>query len=169
MATTMKLIAKASLGSAAADITFTSIPATYTDLYLVVSARSATGSDNVLMQFNGSTSNYTYRIIRGSGSAAASLTNTAFSWTGAAIDLGYTTNTADMFANHEAYIPNYAGSTNKSVSTTGAQEANSSTAYITAGAGLWSDTSAITSIKLYGYNYNLEANTTAYLYGITKA
>jgi hypothetical protein len=168
MATTCKLIAKANLGSAAADITFTSIPATYTDLYLVVSARTA-ASDNVLMQFNGSTTNYTYRIIRGSGSAASSLTNTTFGWSGAAIDLGYTTSTADRFASHEAYIPNYAGSTNKSVSTTGAQEDNTTTAYITAGAGLWSDTSAITSIKLYGYNGNLQANTTAYLFGISKA
>ena len=74
-----------------------------------------------------------------------------------------------MFANVEMYVPNYAGSTNKSVSATGAQEANSSSAFLMATAGLWSNTAAITSIKIFGNAANLAADTTACLYGITKA
>ena len=46
MATTCKLIAKTTLGSDAAEIDFTSIPATYTDLYLVTSIRGTRNAND---------------------------------------------------------------------------------------------------------------------------
>ena len=170
MPTTMKLIAKTTLGSAAADITFSSIPSTYTDLYLVVSPRSGSSNDNLLMQFNSNTTNYSFRILRGSGSAAGSFSNTDFgAFNGNSIFISYISSDTNTASSVEVYIPNYAGSTNKSVSATGAQEANSSAAFIMATAGLWANTAAITSIKLYGNGANLATNTSAFLYGITKA
>jgi hypothetical protein len=171
MATTCKLIAKSVLGSAAANIEFTSIPGTYTDLYLITSLRSAkTGAtwDGSRIRINGvTTSSYSYRSLSGNGSSASSLSGSTTS-----IFYGYVTAasaTSSTFASGEIYIPNYAGATNKSLSTTQTHETNATTAYIEALASLFSNTSAISSILLYADAGNLVAGSSAYLYGITKA
>ena len=172
MATTCKLIAKTVLGSDTASITFSSIPGTYDDLLLCVSLRSdetgGDGFDSFNLRFNGDTgSNYTYRRIRGDGSGVASATATQTS-----LRTGYynlASSTSNCFGNGEIYLPNYAGSTNKSMSSTTVAEQNSSTAYIAAIAGLWSDTSAITTILISPLSGNWVTNSSAYLYGITKA
>ena len=54
------LISSQTLGSSAASVTFSSIPATYTDLVLKVSVRSdvAATADTLFMQFNSITSGY---------------------------------------------------------------------------------------------------------------
>lgn len=170
MATTCKLIAKVSLGSDAANIEFTDIPGTYTDLYLVASLRSDRSSmaDIVKARLNGATSDTSHssRELTGNGSAAGS---SAYS---AAYPLYCAGNTAtsNTFGNGEIYFPNYAGSTNKSFSGTSVQETNGSESYIQASACLWSSTAAITAIKLLPtYGSNLKSGSTAYLYGITKA
>jgi hypothetical protein len=49
------------------------------------------------------------------------------------------------------YIPNYAGSSNKSVSIDAVTENNATAAEANLVAGLWSSTAAITSITLYNY------------------
>jgi hypothetical protein len=77
--------------------------------------------------------------------------------------------TANTFASGEIYIPNYAGSTNKSISADTAGEANTTVAYAQISAELWSNTSAITSITIYSNVGNLAQYTTATLYGIKKA
>jgi len=64
MANTFELIASSTVGAGgAANIDFTSIPATFTDLYLVVSGRTnrSTGAteDPLCITFNGSSSNFT--------------------------------------------------------------------------------------------------------------
>ena len=167
MATTCKLIAKTVLGSDTASIEFTSIPATATDLWLVISARSTTVDTAVGLTFtvNGDTTdgNYTQRNLRGNGATVISgTTNTRL--------LGYlpgASMTADTFSNNEIYIPNYAGSANKSYSCTYAVETNASTAFTGAFAALWSNTSAITSLKIEAGT--LKSGSSAYLYGITKA
>ena len=170
MPTTMKLIAKNTLGSDVADVTFSSIPGTYTDLYLVASARTARALvlDQLKLEFNGSASNYSVRYLEGpgGGGGASSSTLTEFGWLTSTGDNA----TASTFGNSECYIPNYAGSTNKSASFTGTQETNASTAYITIAASLWSDTSAITSIKILSrVGSNLKSGSSFFLYGITKA
>lgn len=172
MATTYELIASTTLGTAAANIEFTSIPATYDDLCLLVTLRSdvtgGDGFDSFNMRFNGDNgSNYTYRRIRGDGSGVASATATQTAMTTGYYNLA--NSTSNCFGNGEIYIPNYAGSTNKPVSATTVAEQNSSTAYIAAIAGLWSNTSAITSILLRPQSGNFVTNSSAYLYGITKA
>jgi hypothetical protein len=53
---TYEAIATQTLGSAAASVTFSSIPGTYTDLVLVVAMEHVTtGTENIVMQFNGDT------------------------------------------------------------------------------------------------------------------
>jgi hypothetical protein len=170
MATTCKLIAKNVLGSDTANVEFTAVPATYTDLLVACSVRStrSTGtSDNILMEFNSSTSSYTYRWLLGNGSSASSSSGS----TSVAGVVNQATDTADCFTSCEFYIPNYSGSTNKSWSGTTALEKNASAAdgplVI---AGLWSNTAAITSIlfKPSGAN-NWKSGSSFYLYGITKS
>jgi hypothetical protein len=174
MATTCKLIAKNVLGSDAATVTLSDIPATYTDLLVLTSARTDfTGvngvNDYILMRFNGdSGSNYTYRQLLGNGSAASSQSGTL---TGALAGRASGSDaTASTFGNSETYIPNYAGSTNKSLSTTAANENNGTSATVVAQAALWSNTAAITSILFRpGDGSNFKSGSSFFLYGITKA
>jgi len=69
-------IATQTLSSAAASVTFSGIPQTYTDLVLVCNARSARTADNfntITVQVNGlTTSIYSYTTLSGDGSAVQS-------------------------------------------------------------------------------------------------
>jgi hypothetical protein len=78
--------------------------------------------------------------------------------------------TASTFGSIETYIPNYVGPTTKSFSSSSAQETNGATARIDVIAGLWSNTSVITSIALSPRGgTTLVTGSSFYLYGITKA
>jgi hypothetical protein len=168
MANTYVKIASVSVGGGgAANMTFSSIPATYTDLVLKISAMNTVGLAVTTVKFNGSSSGYTYKALRGSGSAAASFDQATWG-SGAYFQTGYNINGSTPNSN-EVYIPNYAGSTNKSVSIDGVQEANSSTAYSFLVAGLWSNTAAITSIAIAPDTDNFAQYSTATLYGISKS
>ena len=166
--TTHKLIAKSVFGTDAATASFTSIPATYTDLLLVMhvrSVRSGQRRDTLNIGLNASTADFTGRRLRGSGSAASRATTTRF-----IAEVPAATATADTFSSVEVYIPNYAGSSNKSFSVTSVQEDNQAEAYIDAVAGLWSQTAAITSIEVTsGNSVDLKSGSSFYLYGILKA
>jgi hypothetical protein len=171
MATYIQIGSTVTVGAGgAASIEFTSIPATYTDLILKYSLRTArTDTVSALrLTFNNSATSYSNRMIEGNGASAASYTGGS-----TFIDLGYApaaTATASTFNNHELYIPNYAGSTNKSVSIDAVQENNTTTAYANLIAGLWSDSAAITSIKVVPSTaVNFVQYSTASLYGISKS
>jgi hypothetical protein len=161
----MKLIATATVGSGgAADITFSSIPQTFTDLVVLVSTRQTTGSfPTMFFYFNGLTTNRSYRSLYGTGSSA-------LSGTGSDTIAGLTTGssqTSNTFGSFNIYIPNYTGSTNKSVSAEGVTENNATESYQFLVANLWSSTAAITSLTLLTGG-TLAENSTASLYGITK-
>ena len=169
MANTFELISAVTVGSGgASSIDFTSIPSTYTDLCLKVTGRTTGGNpDNGLITFNGSSSSFSYRRLfgdgSGAGSSAASANNINLLYTGS-------TATANTFANSEMYIPNYAGSTNKSFSIDTVAETNATEAYMYLIAGLWSNTAAITSIGLAPRSGgNFVEFSTAYLYGVKNA
>lgn len=172
MATTCNLIAKTTLGSNAATIEFTSIPATYDDLLIVMSTRCNRGtglSDEIRARFNGagSDANLSVRLLQGAGSAGVGSYTLAYGYMGEA---PATSATSSTFGNCEIYIPNYAGSTNKSYSVGDAHETNGTQAYISAIAGLWSSTAAITSVTFrLGTASDFVTSSSAYLYGITKA
>ncbi len=168
MANTYVKIASVTVGSGgAASMDFTSIPATYDDLVLKVSHRATVniGIAAVLLQYNGNSSSYSYRRILGDGNTAASATDTI---SAVAIAQGGNA-TANTFGNLEIYIPNYAGSTNKSASADNGNETNGTTEYLTLIAHLWSNTAAITSIKILLTSGNFAEHSTATLYGIKKS
>jgi hypothetical protein len=176
MANTFELIASSTVGaSSVSSIDFTSIPSTFTDLCLKISGRTdrSNVADQLKISFNGSTTTYSGMILLGYGTGVLSETNSA-AGAGSGYLIGENTNgassTANTFSNGELYIPNYAGSTNKSISMDLAAENNASTSSLSLTAGLWATTSAITSIKLQSANgFNFVQYSTAYLYGVKNA
>ena len=163
----MELIETKTVGSGgAANIEFTSIPSTYTDLILKFSSRFSGSLSFTQMIFNNSTTGYSYRSIFGDGSSALS-----FNASGSYFEIQYSpgsSQTASTFNNVEIYIPNYAGSNKKSISIDAVQENNATTAHIVPMASLWDNTAAITSIKLTPNTGTFVENSTAYLYGISN-
>jgi len=171
MPNTFTLIASSTVGAGgAASIDFTSIAGTYTDLVIKTSVRTTgTGAPWLQLRFNGSSSSYSQRYLYGTGAAAASTTSGTAGYMTLAAGINSTSQTASTFTNAEIYIPNYAGSNNKSVSADAGQENNATTAYATLAAGLWSSSSAITQVTLYPETGNFAEFTTAYLYGVKNA
>ena len=173
MATTFTQIAAVTVGSGgASSIDFTSIPSTYTDLCVKLSARTnlADTEEFLRLEFNGSGGTaYSYRNVYANGSAAVSLNGS-----GAANVLyggiaNASLSTSNTFSNCEIYIPNYAGSNNKSFSGDLVNEQNATKAFTMLVAGLWANTSAITSIKLTPQSGSLVQYSTATLYGIKNS
>ena len=168
MANTFELIASYTATGSVSSIDFTSIPSTYTDLCIVASVRTdaAVVGKTLEITFNNSTSNRTSRRLSGSGSAASS---SSFTNLYAGVMPGSSA-TASTFGNNLIYIPNYAGATNKSYSADGVSENNATEAYAQLYAGLWSDTTAISSIQLFAATSgNFVEHSTAYLYGVSNA
>ena len=171
MATYIQIGSTVTVGSGgAATIDFSLIPSTYTDLVLKVSARSATGDSDsshvMFLSFNGSTSNRTSRNLSAYGSTAFSDSTTTIN----AGALNGASGTASTFNNVEIYIPNYAGSTNKSVSLDKVNESNTASGNsLSLSASLWSSTAAINQITLTPDAGNFAQYSTATLYGISKS
>jgi len=169
MPSTYKLISSVAVGSGgAATITFNSIPQTYTDLVIKISAKSdRAGYEGVgmLFSFNGSTSTFSSIVLYGTGASTGSFTSARYSG-----DANGPAATANTFASTDLYIPNYTNSNNKNYSSDSVTENNASSAYAYLVAGLWSTTSAITSITLTpDGSSNFVQYSNAYLYGISNA
>jgi hypothetical protein len=160
----MKLIESKTLATAAASIEFTSIPQTFTDVMVLASLRNTGAFGLFTLSFNGSTTGFTMRGLFGNGSSAGSFTTPA-NYGGEVVD---STQTSNTFANNSFYIPNYTGATNKSYSIDGVQENNATQSNQVIGAGLWSNTAAITSITLTGNGGTFAIGSIVSLYGITK-
>jgi hypothetical protein len=155
------LIEHKKLDAAAASITFSNIPQTFTDLYLLVSAGgSSTNPDLtwVRVAINGSTASTSNRKLFGTGSAAGSDTSAD----------NFPISVTGQYGNAALYFPNYTSSSNKSFSIDAVGEDNATKAYTAITAMLWSNTAAITSIGLNGSYNNLTAGSSATLYGINR-
>ena len=172
MPNTFELIASSTVGAGgAADITFSSIANTWTDLVLKLSLRDDQAGNwgNIRIQFAGVTSGvYSERTIYGTGSGAASFTNNSQAFNATVYD-NQATSTSSTFGNAEVYIPNAASSNNKSFSTDSVTENNATSAIAILGAGLMANTSAISSIKIYTVSGSFVQHSTAYLYGIKNS
>jgi hypothetical protein len=173
MPSTYTLISSNVLASSAASVTFSSIPATFTDLVLRWSARTdASGSqyDSIYMKFNGNSANYSRTTLRGNGAAAASQQASSQTEANILISASAPTGTSNTFSNVEIFIPSYTASQNKPFSSFSAQENNTTTAFLFANANLWSNTAAITSIALTPeIGPNFVSGSSFYLYGISKS
>ena len=172
MANTYTLISNNILSSNKTSVNFTSIPNTYTDLCMKLSVRTdATLTyDFINFTFNNASANFSNTYLRGSGSAASSGNNSSQSFIRIYYSTDGDTATASTFGNAEIYIPSYTASQNKPLSAFGVTETNATAANMAITAGLWSDTSAITSILLQPINgsYFLTGSS-FYLYGIKNS
>jgi hypothetical protein len=148
------------------SVTFSGIPQTgYTDLVIKSSARTVSGGPVYVFQFNGSSTGWSYKELSGygTGTAATGGGNNAYS------GVVEGSNTANTFNNVEHYIPNYAGSSYKTISCDSATENNGTSAYASLYATLWSNTAAITSITMTPSNGTKWVQySTFYLYGVAK-
>ena len=156
-------IATQTLGSAAASITFSSIPGTYTDLRLVLTCTTSV-ADSVIVQYNADTAtNYSAVLLTGNGAAVAS-TNTTSATSIRLHNVGQTSTTVPETFSLDVF--SYAGSTNKTALATSATDTNGAGS-VELTVGLWRSTSAITQVtlKLFGGN-NFAIGSIATLWGI---
>lgn len=153
------------------NIEFLDIPNIYDDLLVKISARSSRSaiSDDMTVRLNGVTTGYSGRVLQGDGSIAQSFTNGSSSLFDYSLVVNGNTSTSSTFGNAEFYIPNYTGTTNKSVSFDSVFENNATTASDRMAAGLVTITSAVTSITIAAASGNLMQHSTAVLYGIKKS
>jgi hypothetical protein len=171
MAANYVLLGEITVSTAVSSVTFSNIPQSgYTDLIIKASTRTneTTGGsvwDALLLRFNGSSSNYSDRAIGGDGSTAFSFAN-AFPNYIFCGDIANALVTANTFSSTEITIPNYLSSNFKTLSIDSVEENNSSTAQLDLTAGLWSNTSAISSITLSGAVGSFVPFSTFYLYGV---
>jgi len=162
---TYQPIASQTLSSAAASVTFSGIPQTYTDLVVVINGSMSASGATIYARLNGDTgSNYSVTYIGGNGTSAYSnrSSNNSNGIGLGGFEAGFSTG---MFTNI-VHFQNYSNSTtNKTVLSRWSDP--SSGGEVEAFVGLWRNTTAITSIEIRnngGHNFN--SGSTFNLYGI---
>lgn len=155
-----------------ASITFNSIPQTFTDLMIAISAResAATPYAGTSVRLNNDASAlYSITLLDGYGAVASSRTTSADSLFPVPHIPGGTA-TANTFGNAQIYLPNYTSSNFKSLILDAVSENNSSAGFAFQtglSAGLYRSTSAITAFRCIASS-TFAQNSTFTLYGITK-
>jgi len=148
------------------EILFSSIPSTYTDLVLVVTAKSNVGGDIYVRVNADSGTNYSSTILFGTGSSAGSARVTA--QTALLVDYyGVVENN-----NNHLLIANFNNYSNATTFKTCLSRSNNAASGVDAVVSLWRNTNAITSLNLGIGNsriYTFSTGTVATLYGIAAA
>jgi hypothetical protein len=174
MATTYTLISSNVLTSTTASVTFSSIPATYTDLVLRLSARANGGGNlnSLNVKFNGSTTSiYSNTNLFAYSSSITSDRTTNTTNIPATDNIPDGSVTANTFSSNELYIPSYTISQNKPTSLFSVIENNSSSNFtwlVYTGAGLYRDTASISSIALTTGG-SFVSGSSFFLYGIKNS
>ena len=158
MPATYDKIASQTLGSAATTISFTSIPATYTDVVMVLAGiYTATNYINVRVNNDGG-SNYSFTYLRGDISSATSGRNSNQSF-----GFGITESATNAIFQFQNYSNT---TTNKTVLFRSGRASDDTRASV----GLWRSTAAINRIDLYHDSTNgFNTGTMVTLYGIKAA
>jgi hypothetical protein len=154
-------LATVTLGSDAATVTFSSIPATYRDLILVINGKTTrSGTENdIRVTFNSDTgSNYSYVTMGGNGSSALSYQSGSIAYI--PVPNAGTSATAISILQIMDYS---ATDKHKTVIAKG----DSAAWFASATAGRWASTTALTSISfISSVTGNIATGTTASLYGV---
>lgn len=168
----MELISTQILGTAAATITFSSIPQTYKHLQVRVVGRfSANSSGNVdlSMRVNGDTvsGHYAWHQLIGNGSSATFNTATSTNYIAAGV-VPNNLATTNTFSGTVIDVLDYtSASKNKTIRALGGV-APASTLQVQLASGLWISTAAVTSLSFFdGMNVtNFMVGTRISLYGV---
>jgi len=168
-ANTYVSIATQTLGSAAASVTFSSIPSTYTDLVLVSFSRSTIASlgNNLYGRLNGDTANnYSFTDLIGDGTSATADRASTFGYAFLGQTIG-NNSASGLFNISICNFQNYANTTTYKTMLGRSNAADNTTQGFVS---LWRSTAAINQIVIYpaGAN-NLNTGSTFTLYGILAA
>lgn len=167
MAITYDAISTTTLGSNQSVVSFTGIPATYTDLRLISNVRETNASQYIYLTVNGDTaSNYSdfnlFRTSPGVGSSVNSNETQIYPvYTGGGI-----TTAADLFTFTIMDFFSYANTSVFKPIMVRTGNTNTSTEL---GGGMWRSTSAITTITLTASAFNFVTGSSFSLYGIKAA
>jgi hypothetical protein len=159
MPKTYEPIATTTLGTATNTVTFTSIPGTYTDLFVSI-APIGTADLQINMNVNNDTGTYySYTILGGNGTSAVSdrVTNATFFGT----DYYFSTTTAGG-----AVLVNLFNYANTTTYKTFLSRANNAGKGVTASVGLYRGTNAITRLDFKTTSSTFAAGSTFTIYGI---
>jgi hypothetical protein len=161
MTATYRPLATVTLGSTTSSVTFSSIPATYRDLILVLSGRTSSGGAmGVGMRFNSDTgSNYANVYMLGDGTSASS----SFGSSDNRMDIGFFSGTQ---GDSTSQIMDYMA-TDKHKTTL--NRYNITPTGTVGRAFRWANTAAVTSINVYNASANGEVfaiGSTFNLYGV---
>jgi hypothetical protein len=156
------------LGTAASSVAFTSIPSTYTDLVLVISARGTTVATSTSIYFttNITGANYSSTWLVGTGAGATSGRYSSLSQG----YLGYISAASNASDSRGTVIANFMNYSNTTTNKTVLSRGNVAEAETDAYVSLIRGTSALSTITVgEGGGNNFVAGSTFNLYGITAA
>ena len=167
----MTLIETKTVGAGGiAAVDFTAIPQTYTDLQIVYSSRTTSGtgySQNLYLTFNNTTSRY-YETLLYNAAASVGATNKQntdpyLNWS--ALAQAAETN---IWGSGQFYVAGYTTNNPKSISSEYVSEGSNNLPWSMINAGLWNPTSnaPITSVKLTSSAGNVQEGSIFSLYGI---
>jgi hypothetical protein len=148
-----------------ASISFSSIPQTYTDLMILISAKTTDANwSYIKIGFNGSTASFADKQLLSDSATSYSQSNNRF-----VSFVPGTNQGTSVFGAANLYVPNYTSTTSKTYVAEGASPSNGLTGYPSSEGGIWSVSSAITSIELTMNVGNYAEFSSASLYGISKS
>ena len=173
MPITYEPIATTTLASAAANVEFSSISGTYTDLILVANYAGSSNDVGFSLRVGNSSldtgSNYSRTALNGDGGTAQSLRESSQTAIGLAYNYGNST-TIDKPNFQIINFMNYSNTTtNKSILIRSRGTRDNNDAETTAIIGLHRSTSAINIIRIFPASGNVLAGSTFTLYGIKAA
>ncbi|CAB4147075.1 hypothetical protein UFOVP696_3 [uncultured Caudovirales phage] len=162
MPQTYEPIATQTLGSNTSQVTFSSIPSTYTDL-VIISAPIGTGDAQMFIRYNNDgTSSYGYTLIASNGSSVTPYR------TGPVLGIG-----TDYFFSITAAggvtLINVMNYSNTTTFKTAFIHANNATKSTIATVGVWQNTAAINRIDLYATSASFATGSVFTIYGIKAA
>ena len=167
MSATYTPIASITLGANASTVTFSSIPSTYTDLVLIVSAAGTATTDPYLRVNSDSGSNYSYTTLTGNGGGGVAVSYRATNQTSISINYFGSDSTTLGENPRTIHFLNYSNTTTyKTVMAIGGRGNTDGLAFLT---NLWRSTAAINSITYHPGSGSLLSGSTFNLYGILGA
>jgi len=152
------------LTTGSSDVTFSSIPQTYTDLVIVSANAVAPGGYAYTVRVNSDTgNNYSTTRLIGNGTSATSDRGNNQNW----IYAGSVKSSTDPIGNLIINLMNYSNTTTYKTILVRTNNDNANTAL---SAGLWRNTAAITSVSIGAeFSTNFVVGSTFTLYGIKAA
>jgi hypothetical protein len=163
VASALTALANVTLGATASTITFSSISGSYRDLILVGNMTAATtGYIGIYVNGDGG-ANYVWIQMYGNGSSLSSSSSTSASSVG--LNNGSTTSTTDPLLFKSEFLDYSATNKHKTVLTRVGRSGGSTEMTV----ARWANTSAITSLQVYGAGgANFAAGSTFALYGVSS-